>query len=352
MALQLHPVLSHFFRFWLWLTTGIVTKEWVAVHRKHHATVESEDDPHSPQVHGINRLLWGGLFLYRRAARLPGILEKYGTGTPNDWLERQVYARFPNTGLVIMLVLDVALFGLIPGILIWIMQMVWIPFWAAGVINGVGHYWGYRNFGLSDESRNIVPWGILIGGEELHNNHHAYASSAQFSARPWEFDLGWWYVRMFSAMKLVKILRKIPTLSYERNNQQCDRETVKAFVTNRFQVLANYVHEVQNDVYHEEIRAASSEYRKIIKKAKRLLVVESSRLSEQNQERLRQFLASNQRIEQVYLMKESLSSIALKSSSSYESMRRSLEEWCKVAEESGIEPLIRFSSRLRSSETA
>ena len=189
LALKLHPILSHFFRFWLWLTTGIVTKVWVAVHRKHHATVESEDDPHSPQQTGINSVLWGGFFLYRRAVCLPGILENYGKGTPNDWLETHVYGKHHYSGLVILFALYVVLFGIVAGSAIWIIQMLWIPFWAAGVINGVGHFAGYRNFNLPDASRNIVPWGIIIGGEELHNNHHAYASSAQFWARKWEIDI-------------------------------------------------------------------------------------------------------------------------------------------------------------------
>ena len=348
-ALELYPVLSHFFRFWLWLTTGIVTKEWVAVHRKHHASVETNDDPHSPQITGINSVLWGGLILYRRAARVPGILETYGRGTPNDWLERHVYAAHPNFGISILLLLNIALFGIVPGLAIWIIEMIWIPFWAAGVINGVGHWAGYRNFELPDASRNIVPWGVLIGGEELHNNHHAYASSAQFSARRWEFDLGWAYVRLFNALKLLKIQRKIPILVYDSKKSSCDSETARVFVTNRFQVLSNYVREVLIYVCREETRSATGEARKIIKRARRLLAAEKSALSEKNQERLTRFLETNQRLEKVYAMKESLHNIAMKSSTSYENLRNSLDEWCKSAEESGIESLMRFSTRLKGS---
>ena len=348
-ALELHPILSHFFRFWLWITTGIVTKEWVAVHRKHHATVESAEDPHSPQQTGINSVLWGGFFLYRKAARLPGILDKYGKGTPSDWLERHIYAKHHYTGLFTMLALDIVLFGVVAGTLIWIVQMLWIPFWAAGVINGIGHFAGYRNFNLPDASRNIVPWGIIIGGEELHNNHHAYASSAQFSARKWEFDLGWWYVRLFGKLGLLKIIRKIPVLECRAEKRQCDSETVRAFSANRFQVMSNYVREVMLDVWRQEIRIASGESKKMIKHAKRLLAAEKDKLSEKHQLQLRQFLDSNKNLHQVYVMKEKLQSIAMKSSTSYESLRQSLDEWCQLAEQSGIDPLMRFSTRLKSS---
>ena len=348
-SLELHPILSHFFRFWLWLTTGTVTKEWVAVHRKHHATVESEDDPHSPQVSGINAVLWGGLLLYRRAAQLPGILEKFGKGTPDDWLERNIYAAHPNYGLTILLLLNLFLFGLVAGLVVWVVQMLWIPFWAAGVINGMGHYFGYRNFDLNDASRNIVPWGLLIGGEELHNNHHAYASSAQFSIRKWEIDLGWLYVRMFSALRLLKIRRKIPVLTYHADKNRCDRDTVRAFVTNRVQVFSNYANDVVRHVYREEIRSTSGETKKMIKKAKHLLATERAKLSSNNQVRLQKFLESNQRLEQVYLMKESLHKIAARSSSSYEQLRSALDEWCRNAEESGIEALMNFSIKLKGS---
>ncbi|MFL6712717.1 MAG: acyl-CoA desaturase, partial [Sulfurifustis sp.] len=189
-ALDLHPVVSHFFRFWLWLTTGMITKEWAAVHRKHHAKVETPDDPHSPQQWGIRKVLWDGTSLYRVASKDGEILAKYGHGTPDDWIERHLYSRRNTWGIASMLVINLVLFGPI-GLTIWAVQMAWIPFFAAGVINGIGHYWGYRNYEVQDASRNIVPWGILIGGEELHNNHHAYPSSAQLSNKWWVFDIGW-----------------------------------------------------------------------------------------------------------------------------------------------------------------
>lgn len=349
LALELHPVLSHFFRFWLWLTTGIVTKEWVAVHRKHHASVETRDDPHSPQQTGINSVLWGGFFLYRNAARLPGILDKYGKGTPSDWLERHLYAKHHYTGLFTLLAMNIVLFGIIAGISIWLVQMLWIPFWAAGVINGIGHFAGYRNFSLPDASRNIVPWGIVIGGEELHNNHHAYASSAQFSARKWEFDLGWAYVRLFGKLRLLKINRKIPVLECRDQIKRCDSETARAFATNRFQVMSNYAREVMLDVWRQEFRIASGESKKMIRHARRLLALEKDKLSERHQRQLRQFLDSNKNLEQVYVMREKLQSIAMRSSMSYENLRQSLDEWCQLAEQSGIDSLMRFSMRLKSS---
>ena len=346
-ALDLGPGLAHFFRFWLWLTTGIVTKQWVAVHRKHHATVETDDDPHSPQKQGINAVLWGGWLLYRKAASQQDTLNKFGKGTPDDWLEQKIYARHPNYGISLLLVIYLLLFGPLAGVLVWIVQMFWIPFWAAGVINGVGHFMGYRNFELPDASRNIVPWGFIIGGEELHNNHHAYASSAQFSVKPWEFDLGWQYVRLFQALDLLKIRRKIPVLAHDTEKQSCDIETAKAFVSNRFEVLARYFNDVLVNVCREEMRSATGEYRKKMKRARKLLKYEGSSLSGAKREYLQGFLETNKRLRKAYAMREALHNIAARSSSSYENLHKSLEEWCRAAEESGIEALRQFSIRLR-----
>ena len=203
-ALELHPIASHCFRFWLWLTTGIITKEWVAIHRKHHAKCETIEDPHSPQFYGIGTVLFKGAKLYRIEARNTATLKKYGHGTPDDWLERNLYSKHDTLGIGIMLAIDIFLFGPI-GLIMWGVQMVWIPFFAAGVINGVGHYWGYRNFASNDTSTNIVPWGILIGGEELHNNHHAYVTSAKLSNKWWEFDIGWVYIRALEILGLATV---------------------------------------------------------------------------------------------------------------------------------------------------
>jgi len=203
-ALEFHPVLSHFMRFWLWLTTGMITKEWVAVHRKHHAMVEKEEDPHSPHHHGIKKVLFAGAFLYHFASRDKRMVEQYGTGAPDDWIERHIYTERNFLGIVLMLIIDVILFDTI-GLLIWGIQMIWIPFWAAGVINGIAHWFGYRNHDTADESRNISPIGLIIGGEELHNNHHKSPASPKMSHRRFEFDIGWGWIKLFESLNLLKI---------------------------------------------------------------------------------------------------------------------------------------------------
>jgi stearoyl-CoA desaturase (Delta-9 desaturase) len=209
-ALDLHPLAAHFFRFWLWLTTGMVTKEWAAIHRKHHAKVETAEDPHSPQIHGINRVLWLGVFLYVKEAYNQETMERYGHGTPDDWLERNVYTPHALAGVLLLLAANLLVFGVVPGALIWLTQIAWIPFWAAGVINGVGHFFGYRSYDVPDASTNIVPWGILIGGEELHNNHHAFASSAKLSSKWYEFDIGWMYICILESLGLATVKRLAP----------------------------------------------------------------------------------------------------------------------------------------------
>jgi stearoyl-CoA desaturase (Delta-9 desaturase) len=231
-ALDLHPLPSHFFRFWLWFTTGMVTKEWTAIHRKHHAKCESAEDPHSPQVFGINKVLWEGTELYRKESRNQETLERYGQGTPDDWIERNVYTKYSVLGISLMMILNFALFGFV-GITIWAVQMAWIPFFAAGVINGIGHYWGYRNFQPEDASTNIVPWGILIGGEELHNNHHAYASSARLSNRWYEFDIGWLYIRILEILSLAQVKKIAPKLKLDTAKTRCDVATLQAVITHR-----------------------------------------------------------------------------------------------------------------------
>ncbi|MGH8604299.1 MAG: DesA family fatty acid desaturase, partial [Gammaproteobacteria bacterium] len=243
-ALELHPIISHFFRFWLWLTTGMVTKAWAAIHRKHHAKVESEEDPHSPQIVGLRKVLLEGTELYKQEAKNQETLEKYGHGTPDDWIERNVYSRYTVLGISLMFLINVVLFGPI-GITMWAVQMLWIPFFAAGVVNGVGHYWGYRNFHIEgDASSNIAPWGILIGGEELHNNHHAYASSAKLSNRWFEFDIGWLYIRILRILGLAKIKKVAPKLKLNRAKTQCDAETLQAILTHRYAVMAKFARTV------------------------------------------------------------------------------------------------------------
>ncbi len=348
-ALELHPLMSHFFRFWLWLTTGMVTKQWVAIHRKHHAHVESNEDPHSPQVQGINKILWLGAWVYHCESRKGETLNQYGHGTPQDWVERKLYTAHSSLGICALLVLDVALFGL-PGAAIWLTQMVWIPFWAAGVINGIGHYAGYRNYEVADASKNIVPWGLLIGGEELHNNHHAYGSSAKFSIKRWEFDLGWGYIRILSALGLARVKKLPPALVIRENKNTFDLETVRAVVNNRVQVMANFAKEVLHHVWIEEMRRTRRHNREqwsLLKRARRFMSREAALLSETKRGVLRRVLDSNPTLHKVYVMKQRLQEIWTKSATTQENMLAALEEWCKAAEASGIDALRAFSANLR-----
>ena len=284
-ALELHPVVSHFFRFWLWLTTGMQTKEWVAIHRKHHARVETPDDPHSPVTHGIKKVLLEGAELYRLEAKNQETLERFGHGCPDDWMERNVYTPHSGKGYVLMLALNVLAFGPI-GITIFAVQMLWIPITAAGIINGWGHYRGYRNFETQDASTNIVPWGVLIGGEELHNNHHAFASSARFSARPFEFDIGWQYVRVLRALGLAKVKKELPKTVMVPEKSILDAETVSTVIAARFQVMATYAKTVVARVHAEEVGRVDDKVRDLLKSARSLMVCEDSRLTREARERL------------------------------------------------------------------
>jgi stearoyl-CoA desaturase (Delta-9 desaturase) len=355
-ALDLHPVVSHFFRFWLWISTSMITREWVAVHRKHHANVESEDDPHSPQVHGIARVLWLGALLYHKEIKNRETLDQYGGGTPDDWLERRIYSRLRNTGILSMLVINVLLFGTVAGAAIWLVQMAWIPFWAAGVINGIGHYWGYRNFEVPDASKNIVPWGLFIGGEELHNNHHAYASSARFSVKKWELDIGWLYIRVLSRLGLARVRRTVPKLVEVEEKQQFDLESVRALLNTRFQIMANFINDVVHDVHQQEIRklarSGNREYVPLVRRARRLMTRESRLLSDRARAQLSCVLKISPQLNKVYLMKQRLQEIWSSHAQSQEKLLHALEEWCRAAEASGIEALRDFSQRLRRYELA
>ncbi len=251
-ALDLHPIASHFFRFWLWLTTGMVTKEWAAVHRKHHAKCETLEDPHSPQILGIWHILFGGVFYYVKESRNKQTIERYGHLTPDDWLERHVYTPLQKVGVVVMLAIDIALFGAVPGALIWTVQMIWIPFFAAGVINGIGHYWGYRNADTPDKSTNIVPWGMLIGGEELHNNHHAYPSSARLSVKWYEVDIGWWYIRLLQSIGLARVKKVPPMIVFDPAKTVPDHGTIEAIVAGRYVILAYFDKIVKRDPESEK----------------------------------------------------------------------------------------------------
>lgn len=345
-ALTLHPIVSHFFRFWLWMTTGMVTKQWVAIHRKHHVKCETEQDPHSPQIRGIRKVLFQGAELYRAEANNSETLEKYGSGTPDDWVERNLYSRFPYLGISLLLPINVALFGVI-GITIFAIQMIWIPFWAAGVINGIGHYWGYRNFEAPDASRNISPWGILIGGEELHNNHHSYAASARLSNKWWEFDIGWFYIRTLELFKLAKVKKVAPKTVINKNKQNIDSETVRAVIRNRFHILKLYARRVTKPMLKQQLRSSELAYRKMLRKVGKLLTREDIVLDKEKRQRLDNALSQNQTLKTVYQFKQQLQEIWLKTSNDQMRRLQRLQTWCSEAEKSGIEALHEFALYLR-----
>lgn len=348
-ALTLHPIASHFFRFWLWLTTGMRTADWVGIHRKHHATTDVNGDPHSPQVEGLKKVLFEGAELYRTAYQDRKMIEKYSHGTPKDWIERTLYSGRSGLGIRLMLLLDLFLFG-VPGITIWAVQMAWIPFWAAGIINGVGHFWGYRNFECPEAARNIIPWGFWICGEELHNNHHAFASSAKFSVKWWEFDLGWLYIRFLSILGLAKVKKLPPKLAVQKGKHQVDIHTVKAVVSNRFQVMSYYYNSVVRPILKLEKRQSyeSKNSKHLFQRAGRLLRLQENLLSPSAQLRLQTLLANHEKLQIVYNYRQSLQNIWLKTAKSQKELVDALQQWCKQAEESGLEVLNQFAQQLRS----
>lgn len=344
-ALELHPVLQHFFRFWLWLTTGMVTKEWTAIHRKHHATCETEDDPHSPQILGLRKVMLEGAELYRTASADKEMLEKFGKGTPDDWLERHVYGHV--YGVSLMLIVNLALFGPL-GAAVWAVQMMWIPVLAAGVINGVGHYAGYRNFEVPDASTNIVPWGILIGGEELHNNHHTYPNSAKLSVKPWEFDVGWMWIRLFAALGLVKVVSTGPVVERVPHKSHIDIDTVWAVLNDRFQVMSRYAEEVVAPLVEQERLRADAATKRLLKRAKNLLCRDESVMDAKGVARREQLLAELPLMHQIYDLRMKLQGVWKKRGGNREELLAAFIEWCREAEESGIQVLRDFVEELKS----
>ena len=350
-ALDLHPTLMHFFRFWLWLTTGMVTKEWVAIHRKHHAKVETVDDPHSPMTRGIKTVLLRGSELYRAEAANHETLERYGRGTPDDWIERNVYSPYSWQGVGLMLVVNLVLFGPI-GATMWAVQMLWIPIWAAGVVNGIGHYWGYRNFASADTSTNIVPLGLLIGGEELHNNHHAYGSSAKFSSRWYEVDLGWGYIRLMQAVGLAKVLRVAPKIRWTASKTVPDLATLQAVITHRYAVASNYAKTLKAACATElaTLRTRAGESAAHLpspRRLKRWLSTEPDVLAADDQARLAAAIEGSSKLQKIYAMRKELSGLWARSTESSEQLLARLQDWCRRAEASGIEQLASFSLQLK-----
>ena len=349
-AFDMHPAVSHFFRFWLWLTTGMVTKEWAAVHRKHHAKCDTPEDPHSPLVFGLNRVLWGGVFLYVKEANKPETLERYGHGTPDDWLERNIYSRHAVLGLVLMGFIDIVLFGVVPGGLIVLTQIVWIPFWAAGVINGIGHYWGYRHWSTPDASTNIVPWGLLIGGEELHNNHHAYPTSAKLSAKWYEFDIGWGYIRVLEALGLATVKHVAPIPVFAAPKSVVDPQTLHAVITCRYDVLAKYTRSLKR-VYADELRKlqrVAPQDARILQSFRRWLHRDEKMIPAAEQRKLATVLPKSRVLATMITMRRELAAIWERSTANRDQLVAQLQNWCQRAEASGIRPLAEFSERLRS----
>ena len=345
-ALELHPILSHFFRFWLWLTTGMITLEWVAIHRKHHAKCETEEDPHSPQTRGLSEVLWRGAELYRKESEKPETMEQYGRGTPDDWLERNLYQRYNYLGISLLLIVLFILFGPL-GVTIWAMQMIWIPFWAAGVINGIGHYWGYRNFEIPNTATNILPWGVLIGGEELHNNHHAFASSAKFSVRWWEFDIGWFYIRLLSLLGLARVTKQAPRRNLAAERPQIDLEVVKALTVNRLQLMSDYSSRVLRPVFREEMHHVERRWRRLYRKAQRLARREAVLLSDADRKRLSEVLEQSGALSTVYQFKLRLHEIWEQKAATHGARLEALRQWCAQAEASNIETLREFVHMIR-----
>ncbi len=351
-ALDVHPAVAHFFRFWLWLTTGMVTKEWVAIHRKHHAKVETSDDPHSPVAHGIKTVFWQGSELYRAEAKNAETLEAYGRGTPDDWIERNLYTPFSWQGVGLMLMINLVLFGAM-GATVWAVQMLWIPVTAAGIINGIGHYWGYRSFACSDASKNIVPWGIIIGGEELHNNHHAYATSAKLSSQWYEFDIGWMYIRMLAALGLADVRKVAPKLVTAQPKSAPDLATLQAVITHRYHVATAYARTLKAACAAElaalRARATSADAVTVpsVGRVKRWLTTDPAGWSPLDREHMESTVAKSQTLAKIVAMRDELAALWERSTESSEQLLVRLQDWCHRAEASGIPPLAKFSLQLR-----
>ena len=350
-ALELHAIPAHFFRFWLWLTTGMVTKEWVAIHRKHHAKCETPDDPHSPVAHGIKTVLLTGSELYRAESKNQETLAKYGQGVPDDWIERNVYTRHSVLGVSLMLVIDLLLFGAI-GATVWAVQMAWIPVTAAGIINGLGHWWGYRNFEAPDASTNISPWGVIIGGEELHNNHHTYPTSAKLSVKPYEFDIGWGYIRGLEMLGLARVRKTPPQLRLGRIQPVADSETLEALIAHRYEVMAKYAAGLRASCQHEVERlkaagTAGSARLAQMRLARRWLHRDADKIPADVRADVAQACAQSAELSKLVAMREELRSLWTRTNVSVEQLVADLQAWCHKAEQSGIVALQEFALKLR-----
>jgi stearoyl-CoA desaturase (delta-9 desaturase) len=350
-ALDLHPVPAHFFRFWLWLTTSMGTRQWTAIHRKHHARCETAEDPHSPRVLGVRKVLWTGAELYTAVKNDTEMLETFGRGCPDDWVERRLYVPHQNLGIVLMLVTDVVLFGPI-GITVWAVQMMWIPFFAAGVINGLGHYWGYRNFQCDDASTNLSPWGIIVGGEELHNNHHAHPSSARLSTKWYEFDIGWFYIRVLEIVGLAKVKKVAPQLVTGNSCTECSQRMLEAVITHRWTVLQQFMHDIRETCAAEleTLRLVSPCHTVDWTTVRRWLHLDKAVLPDAERVRVDEMLGRSETLSTLQRMRQELCALWDRSNATSEQLVLQLNDWCHRAEASGIEALVNFSRRLRTFE--
>ncbi|MDI1269989.1 MAG: fatty acid desaturase [Polaromonas sp.] len=346
-AMDLHAIPSHFFRFWLWLGTGQVTKEWVSIHRKHHAKCETAEDPHSPQAYGIKKVFWEGAELYRAESKNKETMVKYGHGTPNDWIERNLYTRYSWQGVGLMLVINLALFGA-AGLAVWAVQMIWIPVTAAGIINGIGHYWGYRNFEAPDASTNVSPWGIIIGGEELHNNHHTYPTSAKFSVKPYEFDIGWVYIRAMEKVGLATVKKVPPRLQLGEIQPVADEKTLEALIAHRYEVMAGFARELRRagKAEIEALKARKADI-SVLQAANRWLHRDDDKVPAAVKPQVAQARAEHPVLDKMVTMREELRQMWLSRTASREQLAADLQAWCRRAEESGIAALQEFSMKLR-----
>ncbi|MGK5013817.1 MULTISPECIES: DesA family fatty acid desaturase [Janthinobacterium] len=348
-ALELHAIPSHFFRFWLWLTTGQVTKEWAAIHRKHHAKCDTEEDPHSPVTRGIKKVFWEGAELYRAESKNMETMAKYGHGTPTDWIERNLYTKYSWLGVVSLFVINFVLFGVI-GISVWAVQMMWIPITAAGIINGIGHYWGYRNYDCADAATNIIPFGILIGGEELHNNHHTYATSAKLSSKWYEIDIGWAYIRALEMLGLAKVKKLAPEPKFSHGKLEADFETLQSVIANRYDVMAKYAKSIKH-AWKEELEHLKHKAeleKRFLKSSRKLMQREPGKLADAHHEQLSELFQHSKALETMHHMRVELGAIWERSHFTREQLLQKLQDWCTRAEASGIKSLQDFSLRLRS----
>lgn len=346
-ALDLHPIASHFFRLWLWLTTGQVTKEWAAIHRKHHAKCEQSDDPHSPHIYGIKTVLLQGAELYRAESKNKETIARFGHGTPDDWIERNLYTRFSWQGVGLMMIIDLFLFGA-AGLAVWAVQMAWTPIMAAGIINGAAHFWGYRNFEAPDASTNISPWGIIIAGEELHNNHHTYPTSAKLSVKPYEFDIGWMYISVMQMLGLAKVKKTPPKAAYGDVRPVADEKTLEALIANRYEIMAAYANGVRQAARDEfeSVKARSADAA-VIRAARHWMHRDQEKVPASAVSELALARAASPVLDKMVTMREELRQLWLRTNVSREELTLDLQGWCRRAEESGIAALRDFSLKLR-----